>query len=87
MTQRIFTRRRLPRRTFNTTEVRILGGLPVLATYKTHPPEPDIGIFHEQVEILDLEWLGGGTLPDKILDRLTRDDYEQLEADILENLE
>lgn len=83
----IFSRRHLRRRITGTAEVRILGGLPILASYQIHPPEPDVGIFHEQIEILNLEWLGGRTLPDKILGRLTRADYEQLEADILENLE
>jgi hypothetical protein len=65
-------------------ESTVLGGLPVWVEARVHRPEPDVGIFHEQVEIEDICWLSGKTLPPKVQDRIKDDDIERLQYEALD---
>jgi hypothetical protein len=72
-----------------TFESTILGGLPVEVEARIHRAEPDVGIFHEQVEIEVIRWPGrfrqrdrkfvqGSYLSDLILNRMSPFDDERL---------
>jgi len=56
------------------TEARIFGGLPVLVFATVYEAEPDVGIFDEQIEIDDICWLSGKSLPVSMHKRITRKD-------------
>lgn len=74
----------------------INGGLPVHIEARIYPPEPDVGIFHQQVEILDIQWPGrfskgrykpGKTIPSTLYERAISQDLESLETLALESAE
>lgn len=73
-----------PRRGTEEATVRIKGGLPLIARYRIHPPEPDVGIFHNQVEVDALLWPTGHPLSNKMLDTISRADWESIEEQLME---
>lgn len=71
--------------TYTSFDTTILSGLPIHVEAAIYPPEPDVGIFHRQVEPT-LYWPNGKhPLPNKVLDRLTEDDWRRLEEQALED--
>lgn len=57
-------------------EAFILGGLPVLVFATAYPAEPDVGIFNDWIEIDDICWMSGKSLPDSMHKRMKRKDDE-----------
>lgn len=67
-------------------ESTVKGGLPVTVFASIYPPEPDVGIFHNQVEITDIKWIGKKpkSVPDCIWDYAMKHDFERLEMEAVE---
>jgi hypothetical protein len=62
-------------------ETRVRGGLPLIAKVKIYPPEPDVGIFHEQAEILELYWLSGKPISRAVWRRIPSADLDRIEEE------
>lgn len=68
---------------------RILGGLPVDVEANIYPSDPDVGIFHEQVEITGIFWpwrkgdKKARPIPEQMWERITSDEQETLQREAL----
>jgi hypothetical protein len=69
-----------------TFDARILGGLPVVVRANIYPAEPDVGIFSEQVEVVDIYWPGrkGKPIPQHMWERLGTKGIHALQEEALE---
>lgn len=84
----------MPRNGHTSFSATIRGGLPVEVEANIYPPEPDVGIFYQQVEITSITWprrrRKNGTLPParQVPDHLVSPtDLEQLQDLALESAE
>jgi len=75
----LFTYRRGARSGNVEFECRVLGGLPVIIQGRFHPPEPDVGIFHRQFELINILWQNGKEVSDKVYDKIMKNDMERIE--------
>ena len=65
--------------------IRILGGLPVLAKTLVYPPEPDVGIMGEILEDVRLYWKSGSELSPTLYGRIKEEDWNIIYQDMCES--
>lgn len=59
-------------------ETTVRGGLPVWVLVRLYPEEPDVGIFHEQAEVEDIQWLSGKTISDQVWASIPQADFDRI---------
>lgn len=66
-------------------DVVVLDGLPCTVGYNVYEPEPDVGIFRAQIDVVDV-YDRHGRRADWIAVRLSPEDYERIEEQIASEL-
>lgn len=62
-------------------ETTVKGGLPVIATCRLYPAEPDIGITQEQVEMESICWLSGKEVSRNVYRSIPQSDIDRIEEE------
>lgn len=68
-------------------EIEVLGGMVLEAIYTIHPAEPDVGISTPEVELLELRWLTGDSIENRLYNYIIANEEDSVIEQIEESLE